>query len=169
MDPLYGDKIITFFDKINLSSYVKNINTKDIFKKFIISDEIEILYYNYVIIKSILIMINNIDTTTIWSINDYKYISLKRYEREFTNLLLELLINNWQNIRYDFTIYIIHLECYMPVIRYLEKHGLIYLLSRINPKKLHDDGYVAKYIYNQKLTLQMAWMGAIAKASKGNI
>lgn len=164
MDPLY-DKIITFFDKINLSSYMKNINTKDISKKFIMPDETEILYYNYVIIKSILIMINHIDTTTIWSINDYKYISLKRYEQEFTNLFVEILINNWWNIKYDFTIYIIHLECYIPTIRYLEKHGLIYLLSRINPEKLQNDGYVAKYIYNQKLTLQMTWMGAVAKAS----
>lgn len=92
----------------------------------------------------------------------------------FLALLTDILINNEKNIRYDFTIKLIYTNPldYYDIINFLKEHGLIYLLSRINPNKLYDN-YLgnkkfkerAEYIYDIKLELQSAWLAAVAKAA----
>jgi len=149
-------------------SYFKDKNRET---KFVPYYRYEMDRYNYIIIYNIISYIIAMD-------KNYRheglknYVILKKYEPIFLKLLYDILINNANNISEDLTIYIILRQAFESnfVFEYLVKHGFIYLLARINPKKIIYLDYpsqrkAAECIYDDKLALQRAWMGVVIRAS----
>lgn len=144
-------------------SYFKDKNRK---KEFITYYGYEFDRYNYIIIHNIIIYIQTLDTNF-----PCNFIKLKEYEPIFLKLLSDILINNANDISKDLTIFIILRQAFESnfVFEYLVKHGFIYLFAKVNPKKITYLDYpgqrkAAECIYDIKLTLQMSWIGVIAKA-----
>jgi len=147
-------------------SRIIDTNRKKIFIKIFNRKWLE---YNFYVANSIIYYINKL-----YSIEFLHNDVYRDNEPIFLKLLYDIVIHNADNIRYDLTLRIICDYDSRIAIIYLEKHGLIYLLSRINPNTLNFLTYShekekAECIYDLKLGLQMAWLGAVVKASKGNI
>lgn len=166
-DPLYI-RIYNFF-KIYYNDYeydyYKYYNYKHI-KQII--DINKFKYGLFIYNKDILdIIISYINIITDINYRDKKLLKkFKKHEPIFLNLLASILKNNYWNIRYDFTIYLI---CYNIDIKYFEDKNILYQLENINPNKyiwgdLKKQKERAKYIYDRTKVLQMAWIMTIIKA-----
>jgi hypothetical protein len=92
------------------------------------------------------------------------------YKQLFLKLLADLLKNNYEDIRREFTFRIIKTSD--TFIKYIESENLLYLLSRIKPIKymwaFELEIKRAEYIYNElinydKCGLKLAWLSAVAK------
>jgi len=179
-DPLYKDimKFIDFFynyKRDELYKYIENMNDYKWTEKLYDRDfKYKIFTYNKYVCHFILEYFAII-------IKKYKHINKIRlkelldYEPIFLDLFKTILINNWQNIRYDFTINLIKCVTYGAiVISYLDTHNLLYLLERINLKKIKFSRYnaikydeqKAQYIYDRKMDLHWAWLGACVSANR---
>jgi len=155
---LYKKKNYDYYLYPENYSHITDINREKIFIEMVSRQWLE---YNFYVVYSITYYIKKLE----FEISEYK-----DYEPIFLKLLYDMVIHNADNIRYDLTIRIIFNFDYLVVINYLEKHGLIYLLSRINPNTLDFRTYphqkkAAECIYDHKLALKKAWLGAVAKAS----
>jgi len=117
--------------------------------------------------------------------DDYKYLygnininktDIIAYEPIFLSLLSDLLISNYDNIRYWLALFIIYndidsetdLILYDLIIDYLKEHNLFNLLGRINPKILpfytYEEEEIAEFISNEQMKLRWTWLGAVYKA-----
>jgi len=179
MDPLY-EEIMYFITHCNKCykceiiyyDYLKNVNLEKINKDYIsIMNGYRMRKYNYYIFH---IIYNYIYIITK---NEHKNIDkFKEIEEYFKLLLIKILTNNYNNIRFDITlsIIIIYYSSSINMIEYLETNGIIYDLDRINPQKF-DLFYLnpniiktAKYLYDKlirydKTDLHWAWIGALIK------
>jgi len=150
-------------------SYLKNIESYNIF-------EIE---YTYLIIESISkynsalcislrrFIIDLKKTPFDFTISKIK--KMKEYESEFLKLLRDLLTDNFLNIKYDFTKFILVHFNREIIIKYLDEHSLLYLLPRINPDKFYFFGpeqeeFIRNFCHRQTC-LKLAWFGTVIRAS----
>jgi len=173
MDPLY-EEIMYFITHCNKCykceiiyyDYLKNVNLEKINKDYIsIMNGYRMRKYNYYIFH---IIYNYIYIITK---NEHKNIDkFKEIEEYFKLLLIKILTNNYNNIRFDITlsIIIIYYSSSINMIEYLETNGIIYDLDRINPNKYiwasNKQKKRAEYIYYRTKVLQMAWIWAVIKA-----
>jgi len=130
-----------------------------------ITHKASIMQYNfgiyYFIIKKLIHLNLCIDLHT-------KYITKMKIKT--LKLIIDILNNNYANIRYNFTIEVIkQYHWNLELIESIKKYNLFPYLERIHPKKIgfsykkfEESAYI---IYDEMRKLQMAWIGVVAKAS----
>jgi hypothetical protein len=116
----------------------------------------------YFIIKKLIYLNLNIDLHT-------KYITKMKIKT--LKLIIDILNNNYANIRYNFTIEVVIKQYHWnsELIESIKNYNLFPYLERIHPKKIgfsykkfEESAYI---IYDEMRKLQMAWIGVVAKAS----
>ena len=182
MDPLYKE-IMDFIELYNEYCeyktihyyYLKNIYLDKINKDLIdfIKNKYRMRLYNYNIFH---IMYGYMCIITK---NEHKNIDkFKEIEEYFKLLLIKILTNNYENIKFDITLLVIYYnKSSNMMMEYLETNGIIYDLDRINPKKIDDclnwpsQIKIANYLYDKlirydKTDLHWAWLGAVIKGQQ---
>jgi len=170
-DPSYR-KIMDFVNYyesiINYTSpyykIIKEINFVKIDEEKHIMKTKIILKYNYYIYRYFYLYIYFLNKRYSY------YDKLKEYEPKFIELFYEIMTNNFKNIKYEFTHFIILssftidrlLLSYINITKY-NNIELIYLLERINPCKLpcFSSSDIAKFIFNKLTDLRLTWMWAV--------
>ena len=89
-------------------------------------------------------------------------------QNEFKDLLKKILINNYNNIKYDLTIYCIFTDD--KIYEYMKSEGFLYLLFKIKPEEIVSHmtdrprfnwQIRAREIYEEHMKLRWTWMKAI--------
>ena len=153
-------------------SYIKDIESYNISEfTYLYLLKKDISKYNYIICECLRYFIINLKYKP-YFIDDYKIRKIKKmeeYEPEFLKLLKDLLTDNFLNIKYDFTKFIlIHFDPEI-IIKYLDEHALLYLLPRINPDTFNfncpkQEEFFRNFYYKQT-SLKLAWFGAVIKST----
>lgn len=149
-DQLY-DRIMKFIK--NYKFFFEDLDEKNpgvlFISRCVDSNEYMKKYYNEVISYYIVNFIRMMN----YNKNEDRLIN--KYEYKSIILINDILTNNYCNIRYEITFFIINCieDEHSLFIKYFEDKGLFYLLEKINPNELNlasnHQIKTANYIYNK--------------------
>lgn len=174
-DDVIHDRIINYVERYGIIDI--NFDDEDNYYYFFlvlketkptkITDELNMSFYNfritYIIIET-LSHLNNID----YYFHDE--IITENKIKDGSQLIIDILNNNYANTKYNFTIKVIkQYHWNSNLIESIKNYNLFPYLERIHPKKIgfcnkkfEESAYI---IYDEMCKLQMTWIGIVAKAS----